>query len=250
LVLFYASRLRAAIAALPLRGESLGRMKERQIERGIEWEAAGEPLDFEGLELPCPPFVIGTRRFTLRRNAQLGLELEAAGNMPDAREYARLRNEADAVPAGTFLDDTEVDFEANGSRCWIKAWFEHVPGTLTVDGDGTRFVQRASHVKFRRQWSQKFSFSESPTRLVPLEPAAWRSDWFVNAPHTQFWRITKRRRAPTFTRDRSIGGVAANEIPNGPESRDHVVIPMGGYKFAISKVPEEVRARRLPTDEH
>lgn len=212
---------------------------ERQIERGIEWEPAAEALDFQQLQLPSPPFVRGTRRFTIRRNSDFAIEIEAHGHLPDASVLGQLQRSEDSILAGTFKDPSEVEFEAYGSILWMQAYFEDAPSSQSFDANGARFVQRASNVKFRRRWHQRFDVTGDRPAIVPVGEAAWRADWFVNGPHFPFMEFTKRRRSPTYSRERSIGGVVAHEPPGGDEARDHFVVRGEGLHFAVCNVPEE-----------
>jgi len=220
-------------------------MVDRDQEQELEWERGAQPTVLEhGVAFPDPPFLPGTTKITIARDDEFQLRLEGEGVLSDLGEFRRRRDTEKTIRVGSLIEPVEVEFSAPSSRCFLRAHVARVPNLEMRAGERARFSLSGSAIRFRRVWETKFAVGEGeddePT-IVPVGPEAWRSDWFINGPHSAvYWRGTKRRRHAVFTRERNVpvGNVRLQEWPTGGQSNfDHLGVDSADARFAFCEVP-------------
>jgi len=214
-------------------------MTSRDREQSIEWESLATPQRFQYVDWPAQ-FVDHVNDVTISRDENMQLRLVAAGVVKDSAELVRRRQEDNAILPGAFIPSIDISVNALGSQLELKMHLENSPSGIRASATGTSFEQNGIVHRLRRTFAHKFSPDESMQGLVPLTGPAWTTDWYINGENgLRFTQATTRRRRASFTRNRRFGDMAIDELTNGHDSWDHLVVDSDHLRFAFCKVPEE-----------
>ena len=215
-------------------------MAKRDLEELTEWESLARPCVYEHVAWPAPPFMQSVRKVTISRDDNFQLQLVAEG-IPVTGEVAQRHVEARAIPLGSFQSASEIAVQAHGANISLKLHVDPEPASLVMTASEKTFRQHGHLYVFKRTWTKKFAFDggDADPKLEPLGPVAWLSDWYVNGETGfHFSRLTKRRRASRFSRERAASPLTVHELPSGGSARDHIVVDTPIVRFTYGKVPD------------
>ncbi|HEX3594643.1 MAG TPA: hypothetical protein VHU80_06065, partial [Polyangiaceae bacterium] len=209
-------------------------MTKHWLESAIEWEGAAQPVVFEHVNWPMPPFMPGVTKVTVSRDEDLQLSLAAEGVLQDGSEVARRHQQAQSVPPGSFLTPSEISVDAHGGKLELRVHLGHEPSSVTLSAGRNSFEQHGSPIRLRQTWTQKLVAPDAEhgwLRQAPLLAPSWRSDWYVNGlTNVRFTRHTSRRTPATFERKREYQTLVAPELPGGGDAWDHIVVDTPGVR--------------------
>lgn len=212
------------------------------MERGLEWECVATPMELMHLKVPSPPFVPGTSTIKIERDREMLLRIRCEGELVSSEDFQeRIRRDRE-IPAGTFVDPSEVDVDHHAGRLHLTAMLAAAPDLSLRAGRGpARFTQRGTLQRYCYRFRTKADLSSDMPAMVDVGSEAWRSDWFINGPHSPFFtRRVKRRRRATFERRSDFAEIKVDESPTGNDGLlDHCVVDAGAIKFAVCRVPKK-----------
>jgi hypothetical protein len=214
-------------------------MADFTLERGLEWEDAASPIVLDHMVFPSP-FIAGTKKVTITRDEHFRLHMVAEGVLADRTELKKRYDAMNAAAAGTFMNCNDVLLQRDGWDGRLRAFFHELPQVAFTAEDWRRgaFRHEGAVESFARTCFTKFVVADydSPG-LVPIGPPAWRSDWFINGPHSRLYmRSTRRRTKLVFVRERNFGSIQTPELPSDYDSLDHFVVD---DRFAVCRVPDQ-----------